>query len=192
MHELRYQLSDRKPPAVSKAAVSSGTVHLRIATAGRIADLIGTVKLVGEGKLTVTAADCLATVTSVGTNEYRLTTRSKSESTVGFDLLLEPANADIRWNWQLDGAPWPRNAVFVGPLGILAAELAEGLHSIDSDKLVASQLPYVSARQELGLFITRDSGLNQAVTLSESAQVEAQQAMQAWGYVRKNEDVKKK
>jgi len=192
MHELRYQLSDRKPPAVSKAAVSSGTVHLRIATAGRIADLIGTVKLVGEGKLTVTAADCLATVTSVGTNEYRLTTKSKSESTVGFDLLLEPANADIRWNWQLDGAPWPRNAVFVGPLGILAAELAEGLHSIDSDKLVASQLPYVSARQELGLFITRDSGLNQAVTLSESAQVEAQQAMQAWGYVRKNEDVKKK
>lgn len=190
--ELGYQLSVRKPPAASKAGVSSGTVHLRFATAGRIAELSGTLRLVGEGKLTVQAADCLASVTSVGTNEYRIATRSKSESTVGFDLLLEPANADIKWNWQLDGAPWPRNAIFVGSLGIVASELAEGLPSADSDKLVAPQLPYVSARQELGFFITRDSSLNQTVSLSQSAQIEAQQAMQAWGYVRKNEEVKKK
>ena len=59
------------------------------------------------------------------------------------------------------------------------------------DDLVVEEQPYISASRDLGLFVTRELRLDSSSSLSESAQMEAQQAMQAWGYVRKPEIVKR-
>ena len=186
--ELNRQLSSNKTAPASKGA--PGVVRLRFATAGRPAEVSGTIKLAAEGKLKVSPDESTAIVKSIGPNEYQVTLQSKADGTVGIKLLVEPADTEIRWQWTLDGAPWPKTAVFGGPLGILTPRLVEGLSGSNSDELVASQLPYISATRELGLFVARELRLDSTLSLSQSAQIEAQQAMQAWGYVRKPEVVK--
>ncbi len=185
--DLNRQLSSNKPAPTSKG--EPGVVRLQFATAGRLAQVSGTIRLKGDGKLKVSADESTAIVKPMGPNEYQVTLQSKAEGTVGVKLLVEPADADIKWQWALDGAPWPSQAVFGGPLGVLSPKLAEGLSGANSDELVASQSPYVSASRELGLFVVRELRLDSTLTLSQSAQIEAQQAMQAWGYVRKPEVV---
>ncbi len=190
--ELSHQLASSKPSAVTNAALTTGIVRIRFATAGRAANVRGSLKLVGDGNLTVKAEGFAATMTPVGQNEYRIMAQSKPDSTIGFNLLLEPADTDISWQWWIDGAPWPTNAFFAGPLGVVAPKIAGGLRAADSDELVAFELPYVSATREFGLFVARDMRTESTTNLSESAQVEAQQAMQAWGYIRKPEVMKRK
>jgi hypothetical protein len=128
----------------------------------------------------------------MGPNEFRVEFQSKPDSTVELNLTIEPAGADINWQWWSDGTPWPKNNVFAGPLGVVAPELAQGLRADESDYLIAPQQAFVSAVHEFGIFIARDMRAEPAMNVSESAQVEAQQAMQAWGYVRKPEIIKKK
>jgi hypothetical protein len=53
--------------------------------------------------------------------------------------------------------------------------------------MLARQAPYVAGSLEQGIFVTRDTADEVDATVSHAAQAEAQQAMQAWGYVRKNE-----
>ena len=190
--ELRRQLASITPTAVAKSVKSSGIARIRLATSGHIASVSGSLRLVGDGKLTVNADGCAANITPLGHNEFRIVAQSKPDSTIGFNLIFEPANADISWQWWLDGAPWPANDFFAGPLGLVAPRLAEGLHGSNSDELVAFESPYISPTHETGIFVARDMGLKPASSLSESAQIEAQQAMQAWGYVRKPEVVKKR
>ena len=184
-------LAFSKPVPANKADSPGGMVRLRFATAGKIADLRGTLKLVGEGRLKVTADAVAAAITSIGPNEFQVALQSRQNALVGIKLFVEPADADVKWQWRVDDSPWPSSAFFGGPLGVSLPKLSEGLKSADSDELVAAQLPYVSASRELGLFVAREQPLDSSVSLSESAQIEAQQAMQAWGYVRKPEVVKR-
>ena len=152
--ELRNQLASKGPVAVTQASdTPSGTVRIRIATSGRVAGISGSLKLVGDGKLTVTSEGGSAKVTSIGPNEFSVLVQSKPDAAIGFNLTFEPANADINWRWWIDGALWPQSAVFAGPLGIMAPKFADGLHSENSDDLVASDLPYISASRATGLFI---------------------------------------
>jgi len=118
--------------------------------------------------------------------------RSEPDRALGLQLMVEPADADILWKWSLDDAPWPQRATFGGPLFVSIPVLAEGLSSALNDELVVADQPYITAKRELGIFVTRNSRLDTTTTLSESAEREAQQAMQAWGYMRKAEVVKAK
>lgn len=188
--ELSRQLSSSRPTPFSKKGPVGGVVRVRFATAGRIAQLNGDLRLAGEGQLKIVSDEPTAIVKSTGPNAFHVAMLSKADATVGIKLLVEPAAADVRWQWTLDGAPWPNTAVFGGPLGVVAPKLAEGLDGVASDELVALQFPYVSAIGEIGMFVARELQLDSTVNLSESAQIEAQQAMQAWGYVRKTEVVK--
>jgi hypothetical protein len=186
--ELAEHQSSVKPATVVKG--EPGVVRLRFATAGRAARVDGTVRLVGDGKLRVMADESEAHVKPIGPNEFQVSFQTKVAASVGLKLLVEPAEADVKWQWSLDGAPWPIQAVFGGPLGIQAPKLAEGINGFGSDEWVASQLPYISVRRETGLFVARELRFDTALNLSESAQIEAQQAMQAWGYVRRPEVAK--
>jgi hypothetical protein len=167
-------------------------VRLRIATSGRIASIRGSLKLVGNGKLTVTAENDNVTIAMKGPNEFNVAVQSKRDTAVGFNLIIEPADADVDWQWWVDEAEWSPDAIFAGPLGVTAPQFAHGIRAAHSDELVASDLPYISASRETGLFIARDLRLDPAATLSQAAQIEAQQAMQAWGYVRKPEVISHK
>ena len=112
------------------------------------------------------------------------------ESLVDLDLIIEPANSDVDWNWQFAGKPWPKTAYYVGPLGI-GRDISEGLRANEGDSMVAAQAPYVVRSRERGIFVTRDTASEADTVVSPAAQIEAQQAMQAWGYVRRNEPAQK-
>ncbi len=190
--ELVQQLASKGPGVTRKTEEPTSTVRLRIATSGRATNVRGTLKLVGEGKLTVTADGGNATIVMKGQNEFEVAVQSSPDAAVGFNLTIEPADADVAWQWWNGTAAWSPNAVFAGPLGVVAPKFANGIHAANSDELVASDLPYISAARETGLFIARELRLESTAVLSQAAQVEAQQAMQAWGYVRKPEVISHK
>jgi arylsulfatase A-like enzyme len=146
--ELAQQLASKGLVAASKAETSSGTLRLRIATSGHIANVRGSLKLVGEGKLSVTAEGANATIAATGPNEFNVSVQSKPDAAVGFNLTLEPADADLDWKWWIDGTDWPKNAIFAGPLGVMAPKFAHGFRGASSDELVASDIPYISESRE--------------------------------------------
>jgi len=190
--ELVRILSTNKvsTPASTKANSGSGTIRLRFATAGRSARIHGTLRVKGEGNLRVVSEGELVHVIPSGPGALGIDFQSEPDRVFGLQLMVEPADVDILWKWSLDDAPWPQKATFGGPLGVMIPVLSEGLSSALNDELVVAEQPYIAAKRELGIFVSRESRLDTSTSLSESAQREAQQAMQAWGYMRKTEQVK--
>jgi len=192
--ELVRMLSANKvsAPPSAKANSGAGTIRLRFATAGRSARIHGALRLKGEGSLRVVSEGERVNVMPTGPAALDIDFRSEPDRALELQLMVEPADADILWKWSLDDAPWPQRATFGGPLFVSIPVLAEGLSSALNDELVVADSPYIAAKRELGIFVTRNSRLDTTTTLSESAEREAQQAMQAWGYMRKAEVVKAK
>jgi hypothetical protein len=70
---------------------------------------------------------------------------------VGFAVVMPPG--PLRWEWTLDGAPWPREDVFAGPYGLRAPDLANGIGaSCAHGFAVGAGTPYFSAHQ-VGAFV---------------------------------------
>jgi len=182
--ELLEILGPGKAMNTQKADTNSGTIHVRFATAGRSAHIRGIVRLRGEGSLKIVSDAASVRSKATDNNGFEIDVESEPERASGFRLLVVPADAEIQWQWWLDGSPWPRSAIFGGPLNVSIPELAQGLGAASSDKLIVAEQPYIAAKRELGLYVTRDLSLEVNTTPSESAQLEAQQAMQAWGYMR--------
>jgi hypothetical protein len=109
------------------------------------------------------------------------------EDLVGLDVELRPAGAELGWAITLDGRPWPVERIYGGALGMRLAHADQGLAaSLEPSLIESATLPHVAASHELGLFVTREpSSGPQEAEISAEAQVEAEQAMQAWGYARK-------
>jgi arylsulfatase A-like enzyme len=116
-----------------------------------------------------------------------ITTDTSAAQAVGFDIEWDDAVGEPTWTVALDGQPWPEDRVFVGTLGLAAPGVARGVtRGFDLSQLDAAMGPHVVPTEELGLFITRDIDTAAVdVETSQAAQLEAQQAMQAWGYARK-------
>ncbi|HMA91443.1 MAG TPA: hypothetical protein VKP30_02110, partial [Polyangiaceae bacterium] len=118
----------------------------------------------------------------------RISTATLAERAVGFDLQSSSSLSDLAWEVKLDGKPWPKEAIYAGPLGIHAEQFERGINAqSDLSWLDSVSLPHIAAAEELGMFITRDPNSAAPVDseTSAEAQLEAQQAMQAWGYARK-------
>lgn len=187
VEKLRRELNSRlaaSPSAQKARSLSQATIHVRISSGEAQGDLVGEVAL-NDGRLVVGNAVQGLSVHAIGRNAFRLQTRMQPGALLDFDLTIEPASAAIAWKWQLAGREWPNTRYHVGALG-LVRDLSKGIPSNDND-MVASHAPYVSAVREQGIFVTRDTAGETESTVSEAAQAEAQQAMQAWGYVRRNE-----
>jgi arylsulfatase A-like enzyme len=105
------------------------------------------------------------------------------------DLAVEimPASAELAWEIRFEGRPWPEDRFYGGQLGLALANAAAGIPAQTHSSLFESaSVPHVAIGSEFGLFVTREprSGPEE-VEASAEAQLEAQQAMQAWGYARK-------
>lgn len=168
------------------AGIASQHWHFRFAAAGEARRLEVALPLSAtDAKLTPVGIDPRSI--RVGSGEIRISTVTPPERAIGFDLELPSSKRELSWSVKLDGQPWPTRAVFVGPMGLSAAEFAGGYGAqSDLSCLDSARLPHIAATEELGLFITRDPLTGAASSEdSEQAQLEAQQAMQAWGYARK-------
>jgi arylsulfatase A-like enzyme len=168
---------------------SRANIHVRVSTGAEAGVLSGNIK-VATGRIVATSSNSALAITSNAPNVARVEVSMPRGSLVDLDLTIEPANSDIDWNWQFADKPWPKTAYYVGPLGI-GRNISEGLRANEGDIMVAAQAAYVVRSQEQGIFVTRDSASEADTVVSQAAQVEAQQAMQAWGYVRRNESAQK-
>jgi len=169
--------------------VSRANVHVRISSGVDDGVLVGSIRL-ATGRIVATSSNSALSITSNAPNMARVEVSMLHESLVDLDLIIEPANSDVDWNWQFAGKPWPKTAYYVGPLGI-GRDISEGLRANEGDSMVAAQAPYVVRSRERGIFVTRDTASEADTVVSPAAQIEAQQAMQAWGYVRRNEPAQK-
>lgn len=169
---------------------SRANVHIRVSSGVEAGVLIGNIKL-ATGKIVVTSSNPALSITSNAPNDARVEVSMPHGSLVDLDLTIEPANSDIEWSWQLAGRPWPKTAYYAGPLGI-GRDISDGLRANEGDFMVAAQAPYVVRSHERGIFVTRDTACDSDTAVSQAAQVEAQQAMQAWGYVRRIESAQKR
>ena len=187
---LERKLTTNKGAGTKKVEVPSSHIHLRISSGGRSGQLVGNIKVASEGRIRLVSSQPTAIITTTDPNMAHLEMPMRGDSSVDLELQVEPANADIDWDWHFAGAAWPKDAFYAGQLG-MAADLARGVRLSESDAMMAPQKPYVSSQHEEGIFVTRDLASDSADVVSEAAQVEAQQAMQAWGYVRRPEILRK-
>ncbi|MDP9037291.1 MAG: hypothetical protein M3O50_21030, partial [Myxococcota bacterium] len=117
------------------------------------------------------------------------------DALVGFDMLVEPPGAPIRWQLFLDDGPWPAKATFTGAFGLPAVAAASGIESDDARaEVYAAALPLVDLSRDLGVFVTRDkpeSATGQfgsapedprAASGSEEGTKEMQRVLEQWGY----------
>lgn len=161
-------------------------LHFRIATSGQVRRLDITLRLDGAAA-TVIPIGIEQRSIATSSEGIRISTLTSSDLPVGFDVQLSGGHRELRWSVSLDDKPWPASAVFVGPMGVSAPQFAEG-YDAQSDLMAldSPRLPHIVATDETGLFVTRDpTGGVSELPISTEAQLEAQQAMQAWGYARK-------
>lgn len=159
--------------------------HFRFASSGVPRQLEVTLQ-VGAAAAKVTPVGIDARGLTLGPDAIRISTLTSKQIPLGFDLQVPSARRELRWSVSLAGKPWPSSAVFVGPLGVSAPQFAQGYDALsDLSALDSTRLPHIVATEELGLFVTRDPVSGTADSpISAEAQLEAQQAMQAWGYAR--------
>ncbi|HEY5959442.1 MAG TPA: sulfatase [Polyangiaceae bacterium] len=159
--------------------------HFRFSTAGKVSQLEVLLRAAGAN-LTPVGIDARALHTNAD-GSIRIVTETVADRAVGFDVEWMDGLGDATWAVTIDGRPWPEDRVFAGTLGLAARGLAHGTNrAFDVNQLDSPVLPHIVASDELGMFITRDLGAEPAETeTSVEAQLEAQQAMQAWGYARK-------
>jgi arylsulfatase A-like enzyme len=168
---------------------TSATVHVRVSAGSQAGELVGDISVLG-GRVSATSQRQTVSIQTRSSDSVRVSGPIAAGSILDLDLRIEPASANVDWNWTFAGAPWPKAAYHIGPLG-LVRDLSKGLRAEDSNSAVAQRPAYVDGSREQGIFVTRDTDNEVDATISQAAQAEAQQAMQAWGYVRKSETSRK-
>ncbi len=179
------QVLSKKSSTVAESATHQ-RLHFRFSTAGRAAQLEVLLRATGD-TVRVLPVGIDSRAVHLESTGIRILTTTSSDQAVGFDLEVVAGAAPLAWEVRLDAKPWPADHIYVGPLGIAASGLAQGLAAEAELSLLDSpSVPHIVASEELGMFVTRDpiAGVPETETSAE-AQLEAQQAMQAWGYARK-------
>lgn len=113
----------------------------------------------------------------------------------GYDIKVDPPGTPITWELYLDDKPWPANALFAGPFGLVATASAAGLVSDEARAEVYSpQLPEIDPVRDLGLFVTRDrrgETVAGGPGMSGDGAKEMNRLLQEWGYAHGSGDKKK-
>lgn len=181
-------------PDTSSVASESSVVHLAFASGGTSRRVTGVLRSVdGDGKpagklvLRSAALPQKAFQSDEATHGASVTLdfMTKPDVAVFVDAELAP-NRSLAWSLELDGKPWPAAATHIGPLGIVVPA-ATGLGDPTlRASAVSHSVPWVDAKNELGLFVTLDPsaagqiGLDQ---INRQATAETMQLMRDWGYV---------
>jgi arylsulfatase A-like enzyme len=83
--------------------------------------------------------------------------RTSPAGPVGVDIVVDPPGAPVSWELWLDDKPWPEEAVFGGPFGLLAPALRKGIASDEARSVAqATAIPTIDPRRDVGLFVARE------------------------------------
>ncbi len=183
------------PVAGSAAAVAAtpvapgGTLRLRFVGGGQARRVSGTL-LVGDAKTKAKTFDVLPV--EIGRDAFKidgtrieLALTTTASASVGFDVTVDPPGVPVTWDLYLDDQPWPEEAVFGGPYGLLAPVLRRGVMTDEARAAAgASLLPPIDPRRDSGLFVVRerrgDPG-DVRDTPDEGAE-EMARLLKEWGY----------
>jgi arylsulfatase A-like enzyme len=113
---------------------------------------------------------------------------------IGYDVKIDPPATQVTWELYLDDQPWPANAIFAGPFGLVATSAALGLVSDEARaEAYSPQLPEIDPVRDLGFFVTRDrrgeSGVASGQMSGDGAK-EMNRLLQEWGYAHGSGDKK--
>jgi arylsulfatase A-like enzyme len=136
-------------------------IHLRFAGGGQAHRVSGTFT-VGDARtkaraFTVDPVELGRDAISIRAEKASVAFATSPTATVGFDIAVDPVSAPIAWELYLDDQPWPVDAVFGGPYGLLSPALRGGLAGEEARATArANALPPIDPRRDLGLFVTRE------------------------------------
>ena len=187
---LEHQLNSVGTNTTDSVDESGERLHLRISSGPFAGKVVGHVQVLGEGSIRVRTSDPTNVLKARGNSETTIELELLPGVFRDLDLEVRPAGASFNWTWKIGESDWPQDKFYAGPLGV-ARPLARGLSVIDRSVLTATQFPYIEPGVEQGIFVTRDASSDIVPSVAEAAQLEAQQAMQAWGYVRRPETVRR-
>jgi arylsulfatase A-like enzyme len=190
--ELEHRLTAEQNTGSAPASEGEKTRwHLRFATGqerGRV-DVALFLRGVGANAVDLRVASSDLDARAIRRDGQRIVLSFDASPAALRDIEVEAQSttADLGWEIRFEGRPWPRDRFYGGLLGIALTDAESGLAAQTAPGLVESaSLPHVALGAEFGLFVTREprSGSDE-VESSAEAQLEAEQAMQAWGYARK-------
>jgi arylsulfatase A-like enzyme len=170
---------DGKPP----------TIHLRFVGGAQARRVSGTITI-GDAKTKARSfaiepvelgRDALKT--SGDKSSIALTTSPTAP--VGFDIVVDPPGAPVTWELYLDDKPWPDDAVFGGPYGLLAPALRAGMTTDEARRVAQStMLPSIDARHDVGVFVVRERRGDVADVREDDPEGAEEMArlLREWGY----------
>lgn len=174
------QADAQKPP----------TLHLRFAGGPQPRRVSGTITI-GDAKIKPKSFDVQPV--ELGRDAFHVeggrvdvALRTSPTAPVGFDIVVDPPGTPVTWELWLDDKPWPEEAVFGGPFGLLAAAVRKGV-ATDEARLVAqaSALPTIDPRRDVGLFVVRERHGADAEGSREATDEGAEEMarlLREWGY----------
>ena len=137
-------------------AAPARIVHLRFVTAGRRRRVTGFLSVPGGTTISLAPVELGGDAFRMSGTRAELAFTTSADVAVGFDLIVDPGPTNLTWQLFLDDQPWPEDAVFGGPYGLLARTLRGGLTSAEARATVTSPaLPVVDPRRDLGVFVDR-------------------------------------
>jgi arylsulfatase A-like enzyme len=94
---------------------------------------------------------------ATATGRVEVAFRTSPNGVVGFDVVVDPPGAPVTWELWLDDKPWPEEAVFGGPFGLLSPVLQKGVASDEARSAAqATAIPTIDPRRDVGLFVARE------------------------------------
>jgi arylsulfatase A-like enzyme len=193
VERLRKRLESFMTRAPAGASTATGDVyHLRFALGGKRGSINARFFVrgsdVSKAKLNVTSNELDArAIRRNGEGDVSVSFESSGVdlTTLRVELIGEPV--ELGWELSFDGKPWPKDSFFGGVLGIRLADVTEGLSKhLQAASIESASLPHIASGHEFGLFVTREPADGPIeIEPSAQAELEAEQAMQAWGYARK-------
>jgi arylsulfatase A-like enzyme len=176
-------------PVAPADAEKPPTLHLRFAGGRESRRISGTITI-GDAKTKAKSSDVQpielgreAFKVSAGRVEIAL--RTSPTMPVGFDIVVDPPGTPVSWELWLDDKPWPDEAIFGGPFGLLSPVLKRGVVSDEGRALAqSSAMPTIDPHRDEGLFVTRDrrGDADVARDSTDEGAEEMARLLKEWGY----------
>jgi arylsulfatase A-like enzyme len=163
-------------------------LHLRFAGGGGARAVVGKVVAAGARKIVATPVGLPPEALRLVGDTLEIRATTGADALVGFDLLVLPSTAPLKWSFSFDGKPLRDDGIYGGALGVSLPGLSLGLDADTRDDVTARALPFIDPALDVGVFVVRDQGGAEAGRVErakgDAANAEIQRALKSWGYAK--------
>lgn len=163
-------------------------LRLRFVGAGQARRVSGTL-LVGDAKtkaktFEVVPIDIGKDTVKIDGNKVEIAFTTLPNAPVGIDVVVDPGGVPVTWDLYLEDRPWPDEAVYGGPYGLLAPVLRKGVASDEARAAAhATAFPPLDGKRDLGLFVVRERrSEGDAQSTTDEGAEEMARLLKEWGY----------